>query len=158
MFMRKVKFIGLITARKNSKRIKNKNLILIKKKPLLQYSFSALKKSKKLKIGFITTDCDIISDLAKKNNIFTIKRPSNLALDNTTSEETLKHAISYIIKKFKFFPENVVFIQPTSPLMNFRDLDNGIKKYIKTKADSLFSSYQAKYFIWQKRFKSSNRP
>tara|TARA_B100001057_G_scaffold483417_1_gene560153 strand:+ start:10523 stop:11200 length:678 start_codon:yes stop_codon:yes gene_type:complete len=152
--MKKIKFIGLITARKNSQRVKNKNLILINKKPLLQYSLSALKKSKKIKFGFITTDCNKMSDLAKNNKIFTIKRPSNLALNNSTSEDTLKHAINYIIEKFKFFPENIVFIQPTSPLINFNDLDNGIKKYIKTKADSLFSSYKAKYFIWRKNKKN----
>ena len=120
--MKRVKFIAIITARKNSKRIINKNLKIINKKPLLQFSLMAVKKSKKIQFGFITSDCDKMIKLALKNNIKAIKRPSALAKSNSTSEDTLMHAINYIIEKFKFFPENIVFVQPTSPLMNFKDL------------------------------------
>ena len=91
--------------------------------------------------------------LALKNKIFSIKRPLSLARANSTSEDTLRHAIYYIIEKYKYFPENIVFIQPTSPLMKSDDLDKGIEKYSKTKADSLFSSYKAKYYIWKKNRK-----
>ena len=35
--------------------------------------------------------------------------------------------------------------------MNYKDLDNGISKFMNTKADSLFSSYKAKYYIWKKK-------
>lgn len=151
--MKKIKYIAIITARKNSERVKNKNLKIIKKKPLLQYSLTAIKKSKKIQHGFITSDCNKMIKLAFRNKIFTIKRPPNLALAKSTSENTLRHAINYIIEKYKFFPENIVFIQPTSPLMNSNDLDKGIEKYSKTKADSLFSSYKAKYYIWKKNKK-----
>tara|TARA_B100001063_G_C16776848_1_gene566272 strand:+ start:1341 stop:2018 length:678 start_codon:yes stop_codon:yes gene_type:complete len=151
--MKKIKYIAIITARKNSERVKNKNLKIIKKKPLLQYSLTAIKKSKKIQHGFITSDCDKMIKLAFRNKIFTIKRPPNLALAKSTSEDTLKHAIYYIIEKYKFFPQNIVFVQPTSPLMNSNDLDKGIEKYSKTKADSLFSSYKAKYYIWKKNKK-----
>lgn len=149
--MKKIKFVGIITARKNSERVKNKNLILINKKPLLKYSLMALKKSKKINHGFITSNCNKMLTLGLKNKINTIKRPSRLASPNSTSEDTLIHAINFIIKKFKLFPENVFFIQPTSPLINSNDIDNAIIKFLKTKADSLFSSYKAKYFIWKKK-------
>lgn len=151
--MKKIKYIAIITARKNSERVKNKNLKIIKKKPLLQYSLTAIKKSKKIQHSFITSDCNKMIKLALRNKIFTIKRPPNLALAKSTSEDTLKHAIYYIIEKYKFYPQNIVFVQPTSPLMNSNDLDKGIEKYSKTKADSLFSSYKAKYYIWKKNKK-----
>ena len=93
-------------------------------------------------------------NLALKNNMKVIKRPPKLARSNSTSEDTLEHAINYIIEKSKFFPENIVFVQPTSPLMNYKDLDNGITKFMNTKADSLFSSYKAKYYIWKKSKKN----
>ena len=152
--MKKVKYIAIVTARKNSERVKNKNLKIINKKPLLQFSLTAVKKSKKIQFGFITSDCDKMINLALKNNMKVIKRPPNLARSNSTSEDTLEHAINYIIEKSKFFPENIVFVQPTSPLMNYKDLDNGITKFMNTKADSLFSSYKAKYYIWKKSKKN----
>ncbi len=148
--MRHIKFAGIITARKNSERVKNKNLILINKKPLLEYSLIALKKSKKIKNRFITSDCDKMLQLGKRNKINLIKRPANLASSLTTSEDTLLHAIQVIIDRFKLMPENIIFIQPTSPLLKSNDLDMAINKFIKTKADSLFSSYKAKFFIWKK--------
>ena len=61
---------------------------------------TAIKKSKKIQHGFITSDCNKMIKLAFRNKIFTIKRPPNLALAKSTSENTLRHAINYIIEKY----------------------------------------------------------
>ena len=109
--MKKIKFLGVVTARKDSKRVKNKNLILINKKPILEYSFIALKKSKKVNHNFITSNCDKMLKLGLENNINVIKRLSKLALSNSTSESTLIHAINFIKKEYKLSPENIIFVQ-----------------------------------------------
>ena len=41
-----MKILSIIAARKNSKRIKNKNKILLKKKKLIEHTFLVAKKSK----------------------------------------------------------------------------------------------------------------
>ena len=47
--MKKKNFVAIIPARRNSKQIKNKNLIKIKGHPLISYSIEAAKKSKIIK-------------------------------------------------------------------------------------------------------------
>ena len=59
-----MKFAIVIPARKGSNSIKNKNLIKIKKKPLIQYTFDQIKKINILK--FILTDSKQIKSVAKK--------------------------------------------------------------------------------------------
>ena len=70
-----MKFAIVIPARKGSKSIKNKNLIKIKKKPLIQYTFDQIKKINILK--FILTDSKQIKSVAKKNNIIIIMSVPN---------------------------------------------------------------------------------
>ena len=53
-------------------------------------------------------------------------------------------------KKF----DNIVLLQPTSPLRKYNDIDNAIKKFINNKADSLFSCVDIHPYIW--RYKNSN--
>ena len=40
-----MKFLGVIPARSHSQSIKKKNTFIVNKKPLIQYTFEALKKS-----------------------------------------------------------------------------------------------------------------
>ena len=51
-----IKYLAIIPARKNSKRLKNKNILKIKNKILFDYTFDAAKKTKKLTKIVTTTD------------------------------------------------------------------------------------------------------
>ena len=54
-----MKFISVIPARKNSQGIKNKNIMNIYNKPLIEYTFKEVKKSN-LKLNFAVTDSEKI--------------------------------------------------------------------------------------------------
>ena len=54
--MKKPKILGLIVARKNSKGLKNKHLINIKKKPCIEWTFQAASNSKMLDYRLLSTD------------------------------------------------------------------------------------------------------
>ena len=58
-----INFLGIIVARKHSQRIKNKNLKKLGKKRLIEYTFSAVKNSKKLDDIILSTDDDRIIQL-----------------------------------------------------------------------------------------------
>ena len=107
-------YICIILARKGSKRIKNKNLVKINGTPLIEYTLNSIKKIMPLNNIFISTNDTKIMKVAKKHNINIIKRPAKLCRDNSSSEDGLIHAIKLIQIKKKF--ENVIFLQPTSPL------------------------------------------
>lgn len=131
-----MKYIAIIPCRKNSKGIKNKNIKLFNKKPLLYWTLKAAKETKLIEKVFVTSDSNKIINIAKKLGVDTIKRPKKLAGDLSRSESAILHAL----KKINCNPINIIFLQATSPLRKKNDITKAIKYYEKKKFDSLFSS------------------
>lgn len=138
------KFIGFIPARKGSKRVPNKNLRLIKNKPLIYYSIDASKKSKFILETVVYSDSKKINQLAKKfGAVSNYKRPKKISENSTSMYETLNYFIKKynINKKFDY----LVLLQPTSPLRNTFDINRACKMMIKNKkADGLLSTFFVK--------------
>ena len=80
----KVKILGIITARKGSKGVKNKNLKKINGKPLIFYTFDFIKKNKFFHDTILTTNSDKLIDYSKKFPFIRcpFKRPEYLSKDN----------------------------------------------------------------------------
>ena len=142
------KYICIILARKGSKRIKNKNLVKINGKPLIEYTLNAIKNIMSLDNIYVSTNDENIIKITKKFNINFIRRPQNLCEDKSSSEDGIIHAINLIKKEKKI--NHVIFLQITSPLRDNIDIINCVKKYKKKKLDSIFSAFLAKRFIWTK--------
>jgi CMP-N,N'-diacetyllegionaminic acid synthase len=129
----------VILARGGSKGIKNKNLKKILDKPLIQYSFDQLKKSKLIDDAILSSDSNNIIKFAKKNGILApFVRPKNLSGDNAKSEDAVLHAINYLKNNDKIY-DYVLLIEPTSPLRTYKDIDGIIKFIITNKFDTAVS-------------------
>lgn len=148
--MNKKKYLAIIPARKNSKRLKNKNLLKINNKSLINYTLDAAKKVKKLDKIIITTD---IEKIIKKNTkkIFYIRRPNYLCKDNCSTESAIIHALKFLNKFDNREYENLVLLQPTSPFRGFEDINKAILTYEKNKYDSLLSVLKEKMSLWKKK-------
>ena len=139
---------AIILARGGSKGIKNKNLIPVKKKPLIYWSIKSALNCKTIIKVWVSSDSDKILRLSKKLGANIIKRPKNLASDNSSSESGWLHSIKYIKKKFQI--NYIVAMQATSPLRGREDLTNALKKFFIEKNDSLFScSINEAFFRWK---------
>lgn len=143
-----INYVAIIPARKNSKRIKNKNLRKLNKKTLFDYTLDASLKSKKITKVLVTSD---IKKILKKNTkkIFYIKRPNYLCNDESNTESAINHAVNYYMNKEQVEIKNIVLLQVTSPLRTSKDIDNAIKVFEKGKFNSLFSGYSEKFSLWQ---------
>jgi len=109
--------IGIIPARKGSKRIKNKNTKLLNGKPLIEYTIIEVKKSKLLNKILISTDCPIIKKISRMNGINIPKlRSKKLSSANIKMLPVLKDAL--IINNLKKKAKIIVLLQPTSPLLH----------------------------------------
>lgn len=97
--MKKKIIHSIILARGGSKGIKNKNLILFKKRPLIFWSIIKSLISKKINHTWVSSDSKKILKVAKKYGAKTILRPKIYSGDFSTSESAWKHAINYITKK-----------------------------------------------------------
>ena len=109
-----MKTVALILARGGSKGIPNKNIIKIKQKPLLAYSILAAQKSNVDEV-WVSTDCEKIKSVALDYKAKVLDRPTKYATDFSKSEDALIH----FAKNINF--NILVFIQPTSPLIKFKE-------------------------------------
>jgi len=137
--LKKKLFIGLIPAKKKSVGLKNKNLKKINGKSLTEIAIMNAVKSKYLDKVFVSTNSKIISALTKKYNVGLIKRPEILCNNSVSSEKVISHFIKNLKKSKSNLDITIVYLQPTSPLRNYRDIDEAIEIYINSKDDSLIS-------------------
>ena len=136
----------LIPARGGSKGIKNKNLKIFNKKPLIYWSIKQALDSKFSSDIYVTSDSTNILNYAKKFNIKTISRPKHLAKDGSSTEDAILH----FIKKSKIFYDNIILLQPTSPLRKKNDINNAYNLFMKKKCNSLFSvSSFSDFTVWK---------
>jgi CMP-N-acetylneuraminic acid synthetase len=135
-----MKFISVIPARKGSISIKNKNIIKIKNKPLIEYTFDQINRSKlSSKDSYVITNDSRVKKIAKKNNINTDYVRSNiLSSSKTPLLENLKHFVKWADNSgIKY--DYLVVLQPTSPLRKFIDINKSIEIVIKKKSKCLVS-------------------
>ena len=116
MIKKNSKYLVLILARKNSKRLKNKNILKLNNKPLISWTLNKLLKIKPLFSDIIvSSDSEIIQKIVEKNNFIFIKRPKKYSTDKVSSEASAIHATNYYVKKYKKKIDYVILLQPTSP-------------------------------------------
>ena len=123
----------MIPARLGSTRVKNKNLRLINKKPLIQYIINSALKSEYLNDIYINSEAPIFKGIADHNNIHFYQRDKELASDTATNDD---FALDFM--------ENVncdILIQllPTSPFLRSEEIDEFINKMIEQDFDTLIS-------------------
>ena len=137
---KKKKYLALILARKNSKRLKNKNIKILGKKPLIIITLDNLIKIKYLFHDIVvSSDSEVIEKYAKKKNVTFIKRPKKLAASNTSSEKSAIHSIKKYENKFSKV-DYIILFQVTSPFRknsSIKKMINLSKKYPKDQIVSI---------------------
>tara|TARA_B100000767_G_scaffold275759_1_gene315183 strand:+ start:26948 stop:27622 length:675 start_codon:yes stop_codon:yes gene_type:complete len=134
-----MKILSIIPARKNSKRIKNKNKILLKKKKLIEHTFLVAKKSKSFDKILLTTDDKDLIRLSKKYNILAPwLRPKSLSGDFVPSYKAVLHAYNWYEKKFGKV-DGIFILQPTSPFRKTKTIKDMIKIFKKNHRQSVIS-------------------
>lgn len=127
--------IAIIPARSGSKGIKNKNTILIKGKPLIEWTLEAAIFSKCFNKIFVTTDDINVENICKKHDVEIIKRPKHLCEDETPMVPVIIHAL-----KVKDIPNGTCcLLQPTSPLRSEEHIKEAFKIFTAKHSNSLIS-------------------
>ena len=128
--MNKKKIFAFIFARGGSKGIKNKNLVKLNGKSLIDFSINLAKSMKIFDKVFVCTESKKIKDYVKKRNVQIIPRPKNLATDNSPEYLSWKYAVKYLKKKNIIF-DCFVSLPTTSPLREKEDILGALKKLNK---------------------------
>lgn len=151
---------SFIPARSGSKSIKNKNIRLINKKPLIAYSILTANNIKSEKVIFSSDSQKYLKIASKYNkNMILHCRSKFSSSDIATDLDVFKEFCEDIILKNDFLPEFFIHLRPTTPFREIKIIEKSIsffKKY-KSKCTSLRSVYQMsnpsyKTFIIKKKF------
>lgn len=127
-----MKNVAVILARGGSKGIPNKNIVALAGKPLIYYTIRAAIMSS-VEETWVSTNSIAIAEVAESYGAKILMRPNELATDTASSELALQHFCQNVKA------EQVVFIQPTSPLLLSKDIDYGL--HLMKNYDSVFSGY-----------------
>lgn len=148
--------LGVIPARLNSKRIKQKNIKNFFGKPLISYSISTAVKSKVFDKIIVSTESKKIAKIAKKYGAeCPFMRPKKLAEDDIWPSEVVKHAIKWFEKNCSK-PKFICLIYPTAPLLLPLDLVKSFNMINNKKYDCVFSAVKNTYPI-QRSFYLNNK-
>ena len=115
-----------------------KNLKILNGKPLIEYSIEMAKSLSEIDDVFVSTDCDLIAKTASSLGAEIIKRPQELASDDSPEWLSWQHAVDYVSQKFGKF-QKFVSLPTTSPLRGRQDVLAALKKIDSNNSDICIS-------------------
>ena len=132
--------LAVIPARGGSKGIKRKNVRMLNRKPLVFYTINVAKNCDFISDVVVSTDDEEISKLSLEFGAqVPFIRPASLATDETPSYDVVKHGLLEMESRKNIRYDAVMMLQPTCPLRTVEDLDNSIRIFQSTRADSVVS-------------------
>ena len=132
--------LATICARGGSKGVKNKNIKLLNNKPLIEYSLELLKQSSLIDGYIISTESDKIIEVVKKLGYkIEFKRPIELAGDDVSRIDAIKHAVLLKEKTENTCYDIIVDLGVATPLKSVNDLDQVIKLCVDDNVENVFS-------------------
>ncbi len=139
--------IAYIPARKGSKRIKNKNILKIGKRPLIEIVVRKLNKLSFIKKIFVSTDCNSIKKISENSGAVCCDlRKKNLSGDKVTFMDLIKYDLP---RYCEFANENnVLFTLATAILIKEKILNDAFKQFSNKKPDILMSCEENSHPIW----------
>lgn len=131
-----MKTIAIIPARGGSKRLPNKNTLLLNGIPLLVHSIQyAQKNATIIDEVYVSTDDATIKSIALQYGAKVIDRPATISGDLEPTITTLQH----VLKTLDFEVKNIVLLQPTNPLRPINLINDCYKAFQENQLDSLFT-------------------
>ncbi|REG98276.1 acylneuraminate cytidylyltransferase family protein [Flavobacterium aquicola] len=131
-----MKNIVIIPARGGSKRLPQKNILLLGGIPLIAHSILyAQANNDIIDSVYVSTDDAAIKKIALEFGAKVIDRPESLSGDFESTVSALKHVLEQIEEEI----ENVILLQPTNPLRPENLLQEAFDDFLKEGRDSLFT-------------------
>jgi len=132
-------YIGIIPARKGSKRLPNKNLLYLGGIPLIGWTIKAAQDSKHITKIVVSSDSDQILEFSASMNVdYCHKRAKYLSTDESSSVDVAIDVLQH------YQASNIVLLQPTSPLRNASHIDAAIELFKKVNHNVVSISQSSK--------------
>ena len=134
--------ICLIAARGGSKGVKNKNIRLLGRKPLIAYAIETALASRAFEHVIVSTEDRKIAKIAKEFGAeVPFQRPNYLATDSASMSDVIVHAILKL-RTLDYSFSTLVIIDCTVPFINSKDIQGALSLFNKTSCDLVCSVYR----------------
>jgi CMP-N,N'-diacetyllegionaminic acid synthase len=141
--------IGIVPARGGSKGLPGKHLLDLGGEPMIDRTLRAASESERIDLCILTTDSTDICERARHfKGVYGYMRSSELARDDTPTEDVMDDVISFILSHNHPI-ETIVLLQPTSPLRTGRHIDEALAILEETRSDSLVAVVPSHAFLWR---------
>jgi len=140
--------VAVVPARAGSKGIPGKNLRAVAGRSLVRRAVEAALDATSIDAVVVSTDGDAIAAEAERAGARVVRRPTELAGDEASSESALLHVLDDLAAAGEE-PEVVVFLQATSPFTDPADLDAAVARVRDGLADSVFAATPSHAFLWR---------
>ncbi len=135
-----MKVLGIIPARRGSKRVAHKNMRPLGGKPLAAWSIEAARQARKLdRIVVSSDDPEVLRLAADYDASLPLERPAALAADESLAIDYVKHALATLEARGEGPFDSIVIVQPSSPLTIAADIDATVELLATSGADSAVS-------------------
>ncbi|MEX0764801.1 MAG: acylneuraminate cytidylyltransferase family protein [Nitrosopumilaceae archaeon] len=145
--------ISIIPARSGSTRVKDKNIRLLGGRPLISYTIKSSLKSE-VSRTIVSTDDNRIANIARREGAeVPFLRPKKISTSKTSAFPVVLHCLEYLKRSENYFADYVVYLQPTSPFRNSKDINLGLERIISsdsTSLTSISSVYQHPLWMFKK--------
>lgn len=140
-----MKNLAVITARSGSKGLKDKNIKLLKGKPMLAYTIEAALQSGLFECVHVSTDSEEYAEIARKYGAdVPFLRDAQLATDTAGTWDVMRAVVKRYEELGKTF-DTVTLLQPTSPLRDAEDIKHAFVVFKDRDADSVVSVCEAEH-------------
>tara|TARA_B100000900_G_C20543846_1_gene701680 strand:+ start:56 stop:757 length:702 start_codon:yes stop_codon:yes gene_type:complete len=154
---KKIMNVAIIPARGGSKRIKNKNIKIFNKKPIIARTIDLANETGIFSKVLVTSDKSEILQVAKKYGADApFIRPKKLSDDHTPIYPVISHAIDYLIKK-KHTIDFICCIFPCTPLLSPEYLIDGYELLKKNLNKYVYAISQYSHPIQRAMIKTKSK-
>lgn len=163
-----IKTVAIIPVRGGSKSIPLKNIKLINDRPLVFWTIDAAVNCSYIDEVYVSTDSNVIREVVEKYDnekmkykLHCIERSQLTATDTASTESVMLEFVEKVIS------DRIVLLQATSPLTDFKHLNEAFELLEKGGFDSIVTVVEQKRFMWTKdennggiplNYHPSNRP
>ena len=107
---------------------------------MIAYTIESAQMSLSLTACCVSTEDEEIAAVSRRWGADVIRRPENLAMDETPMLPVIQHALEKLGGNQHF--DFVIILQPTCPMRTARDIDRSVEILAATSADSVISVYR----------------
>lgn len=152
-----MKNLAVIPARCGSKALPDKNICHLNGKPLIAYTINSALESQCFNTVMVSTDSHRYADISRKYGAdVPFLRSDMTSTDDASTWEMAKEVIENYRLIGKTY-DNIMILQPTSPLRNHKDIKKAFDIMVKKNANAVVSVCEAEHSpLWYKTLKDGD--